>query len=60
MEGRLAGFHFNDSKYGDDDLTVGSIRPYMLFLIFVELVEGMKRAGKGSDGFAWMIDASHN
>jgi len=60
MEGRLAGFHFNDSKYGDDDLTVGSIRPYMLFLIFVELVEGMKRAGKGSDSFAWMIDASHN
>jgi L-rhamnose isomerase/sugar isomerase len=60
MEGRLAGFHFNDSKYGDDDLTVGSIRPYMLFLIFVELVDGMKRAGKGSDGFAWMIDASHN
>jgi L-rhamnose isomerase/sugar isomerase len=60
MEGRLAGFHFNDSKYGDDDLTVGSIRPYMLYLIFVELVEGMKRAGKGSDGFAWMIDASHN
>jgi L-rhamnose isomerase/sugar isomerase len=60
MEGRLAGFHFNDSKYGDDDLTVGSIRPYMLFLIFVELVEGMKRAGKGSDGYAWMIDASHN
>jgi L-rhamnose isomerase/sugar isomerase len=60
MEGRLAGFHFNDSKYGDDDLTVGSIRPYMLFLIFVELVEGMKRAEKGSDGYAWMIDASHN
>jgi len=60
MEGRLAGFHFNDSKYGDDDLTVGSIRPYMLFLIFVELVDGMKRAGKGSDGYAWMIDASHN
>lgn len=60
MEGRLAGFHFNDSKYGDDDLTVGSIRPYMLFLIFVELIEGMKRAGKGSDGYAWMIDASHN
>lgn len=60
MEGRLAGFHFNDSKYGDDDLTVGSIRPYMLFLIFVELVEGMKRAGRASDTYAWMIDASHN
>jgi L-rhamnose isomerase/sugar isomerase len=60
MEGRLAGFHFNDSKYGDDDLTVGSIRPYMLFLIFVELVEGMKRANRASDTYAWMIDASHN
>src|SRR5688572_23437995 len=32
MEGKLAGFHFNDSKYGDDDLTVGSIKPYQLFL----------------------------
>mgnify|MGYP003671525340 CR=1 FL=1 len=60
MEGRLAGFHFNDSKYGDDDLTVGSIRPYMLFLIFNELVEGFQRAGNGSDAYAWMIDASHN
>ncbi|HUQ97444.1 MAG TPA: TIM barrel protein, partial [Chitinophagaceae bacterium] len=36
MEGKLGGFHFNDSKYGDDDLTVGSIRPYQLFLIFSE------------------------
>ncbi|GGH40282.1 putative sugar isomerase R00627 [Dyadobacter endophyticus] len=60
MEGRLAGFHFNDSKYGDDDLTVGAIRPYQLFLIFVELVEGMKRANRASDTYAWMIDASHN
>jgi len=41
MENKLGGFHFNDSKYGDDDLTVGSIRPYQLFLIFRELVEGM-------------------
>ncbi|MCU0369363.1 MAG: TIM barrel protein, partial [Cyclobacteriaceae bacterium] len=40
MEGKLGGFHFNDSKYGDDDLTVGSINPYQLFLIFNELVEG--------------------
>lgn len=60
MEGRLAGFHFNDSKYGDDDLTVGAIRPYQLFLIFVELVEGMKRANRAADTYAWMIDASHN
>ena len=41
MEGKLGGFHFNDSKYGDDDLTAGSINPYQLFLIFNELVEGM-------------------
>ncbi|MBI5917605.1 MAG: sugar isomerase [Bacteroidetes bacterium] len=40
MEGKLGGFHFNDSKYGDDDLTVGSIRPYQLFLIFNELIDG--------------------
>jgi L-rhamnose isomerase / sugar isomerase len=60
MEKRLAGFHFNDSKYGDDDLTVGSIRPYMLFLIFVELVAGMDRSGQTSSDLAWMIDASHN
>jgi L-rhamnose isomerase / sugar isomerase len=61
MEGRLGGFHFNDSKYGDDDLTVGSIRPYQLFLIFNELVEGMDaRNLDHGTGLAWMIDASHN
>ncbi|MBN8526971.1 MAG: L-rhamnose isomerase [Planctomycetes bacterium] len=37
-EGRLGGFHFNDRKYADDDLTVGAINPYQLFLIFAELV----------------------
>ena len=37
--GRLGGFHFNDSKYGDDDLDAGSIDPYRLFLIFNELVD---------------------
>jgi len=61
MEGKLAGFHFNDSKYGDDDLTVGSINPYQLFLIFNELVEGMDaRAMNHSTDIGWMIDASHN
>ena len=61
MEGKLAGFHFNDSKYGDDDLTVGSIKPYQLFLIFNELVEGMDAKGLNhSKDLAWMIDASHN
>jgi L-rhamnose isomerase / sugar isomerase len=61
MEGKLAGFHFNDSKYGDDDLTVGSINPYQLFLIFKELVEGMDNKGMNhATDLGWMIDASHN
>ena len=61
MENKLAGFHFNDSKYGDDDLTVGSINPYQLFLIFNELVEGMDAKGMNhAADLAWMIDASHN
>ena len=61
MESKLAGFHFNDSKYGDDDLTVGSINPYQLFLIFNELVEGMDaKAMDHATDLAWMIDASHN
>lgn len=61
MEKKLGGFHFNDSKYGDDDLTVGSIKPYQLFLIFNELIEGMDARGMNhATGLAWMIDASHN
>lgn len=61
MEGKLGGFHFNDSKYGDDDLTVGSIRPYQLFLIFNELVDGMDAKGMShTTDLGWMIDASHN
>lgn len=60
-ENKLAGFHFNDSKYGDDDLTVGSINPYQLFLIFNELVEGMDARGMNhAKDLGWMIDASHN
>jgi L-rhamnose isomerase/sugar isomerase len=60
-EQKLGGFHFNDSKYGDDDLTVGSIDPYQLFLIFNELVEGMDaRNMNHAIGLGWMIDASHN
>lgn len=61
MEGKLGGFHFNDSKYGDDDLTAGSMKPYQLFLIFNELVAGMdaKNMNHATD-LAWMIDASHN
>ena len=61
MENKLAGFHFNDSRYGDDDLTVGSINPYQLFLIFNELVEGMDAKGMDhATDLGWMIDASHN
>ncbi|PCJ94484.1 MAG: sugar isomerase [Flavobacteriaceae bacterium] len=58
-KGKLGGFHFNDSKYGDDDLTVGSIKPYALFLIFNELVYGMENNPKNPE-LSWMIDASHN
>ncbi|SHL23227.1 L-rhamnose isomerase / sugar isomerase [Chitinophaga jiangningensis] len=61
MEGKLGGFHFNDSKYGDDDLTVGAIKPYQLFLIFNELIEGMDARGmEHATDLGWMIDASHN
>jgi L-rhamnose isomerase/sugar isomerase len=61
MEGKLGGFHFNDSKYGDDDLTTGSINPYQLFLIFNELVTGMdERKMNHASDMGWMIDASHN
>jgi L-rhamnose isomerase/sugar isomerase len=63
MEGKLGGFHFNDSKYGDDDLTVGSINPYQLFLIFNELTQGTQPNNSPFElgsGFGWMIDASHN
>ncbi len=59
LRGKLGGFHFNDSKYGDDDLTVGSIKPYALFLIFNELVYGMRNNPR-NPAPAWMIDASHN
>ena len=55
---KLGGFHFNDSKYGDDDLTVGSIKHYQLFLIFCELVKGMRETANPE--LSWMIDASHN
>ncbi len=58
-ESKLGGFHFNDSKYADDDLTVGSIKPYQLFLIFNELVEGLHYTDPPGN-YAWMIDASHN
>ncbi len=57
--GKLGGFHFNDSQYGDDDLDAGSIKPFQLFLVFNELVDA---AEEGVPGFApvYMLDQSHN
>ncbi len=57
--GKLAGFHFNDSKYGDDDLDAGSVDPFRLFLVFNELADASARKAKD---FApgYMIDQSHN
>ena len=56
--GRLGGFHFNDSKYGDDDLDAGSVAPYRLFLVFNELVAAQAE-GVAFDP-AYMLDQSHN
>jgi L-rhamnose isomerase / sugar isomerase len=55
-EGRLGGFHFNNRKYADDDLIVGSVNPFELFLIYVELVEA-EQSGARID---YMIDQAHN
>jgi L-rhamnose isomerase/sugar isomerase len=57
--GKLGGFHFNDSKYGDDDLDSGSINPHQLFLVFNELIEARRRTA-GVFEPAYMIDQSHN
>jgi L-rhamnose isomerase/sugar isomerase len=63
-EGRLGGFHFNNRKYADDDLIVGSVNPYELFLIYNELA-GAAQGGEDLPGatarkVAYMIDQSHN
>ena len=55
---KLGGFHFNDSKYGDDDLDSGSINPFALFLIFNELTNAKKN--KKLNSVSYMIDQSHN
>jgi L-rhamnose isomerase/sugar isomerase len=60
QQNMLAGFHFNDSKYGDDDLSTGSIKPYQLFLIFCELIAGGEDQAQAWESISWMIDASHN
>jgi L-rhamnose isomerase / sugar isomerase len=57
--GKLGGFHFNDSKYGDDDLDSGSINPHQLFLVFNELVIAEQERRAPFDP-AYMIDQSHN
>ena len=58
--GRLGGFHFNGSMYGDDDLTTGSTKPFQLFLIFNELVDAALDKSVPAEAVAYMIDASHN
>ena len=57
--GKLGGFHFNDSQYGDDDLDAGSVKPFQLFLIFNELVDA-ERSSLPGFAPAYMLDQSHN
>jgi L-rhamnose isomerase/sugar isomerase len=57
--GKLGGFHFNDSKYGDDDLDSGSINPFQLFLVFNELADAAEREGAAFKP-SYMLDQSHN
>jgi len=59
MEGMLGGFHFNDRRYADDDLTIGSIDPYQVFRIFREIRSFEWETGRAAD-LAYMIDQSHN
>ncbi|HUI42290.1 MAG TPA: TIM barrel protein [Terriglobia bacterium] len=58
-ERMLGGFHFNDRRYADDDLTLGSIDPYQVFRIFHEIVT-LERESAGPLDVAYMIDQSHN
>src|SRR5579872_1557125 len=55
----LGGFHFNDRRYADDDLTLGSIDPYQVFRIFNEMLQYEWETGGHAD-IAYMIDQSHN
>ncbi|MBV6457571.1 MAG: hypothetical protein HONBIEJF_00684 [Fimbriimonadaceae bacterium] len=59
-EGRLGGFHFNDRRYADDDLTLGSIDPYAVFRIFSEIVGASDVHGLETSHIAYMVDQSHN
>ncbi|RPJ08393.1 MAG: L-rhamnose isomerase [Spirochaetaceae bacterium] len=60
-EGKMGGFHFNNKKFADDDLIVGSINPYELFLIFHEIIGALMDAKTSSaaEKIAYMIDQSH-
>ena len=58
-EGMLGGFHFNDRRYADDDLTLGSIDPYQVFRIFHEILFFEWQSGAPAD-LAFVIDQSHN
>lgn len=61
-EGKLGGFHFNDRKYADDDVIVGSMDPYQLFRILKEMVAGLNDPATRAtaENVAYMIDQSHN
>jgi L-rhamnose isomerase/sugar isomerase len=59
-EDMLGGFHFNDRKYADDDLTLGSIDPYAVFRIFHEIRNAAEMHGKDVSKIAYMVDQSHN
>jgi L-rhamnose isomerase/sugar isomerase len=64
-EGELGGFHFNSRKYADDDLIVGSINPYELFLIFYNILAAKldctdTKVQQTAEKIAYMIDQSHN
>ena len=59
-EGRLGGFHFNDRRYADDDLIVGSQNPFELFCIFNEIVGAQVEGNANAGRIAYMIDQSHN
>jgi L-rhamnose isomerase / sugar isomerase len=59
-EARLGGFHFNDRKYADDDLIVGTINPFELFCIFNEIVGAIADGDRHAEDIAYMIDQSHN
>ena len=59
-EDRLGGFHFNDRKYADDDLIVGSLNPFELFCVFNEIVDAGAEGNANAGRIAYMIDQSHN